>query len=60
MKKKIKDLTIKEFYKKINDTLNDVKKSGLYKGKNPLTFVRDISIKQYLEENGEKEVEVDE
>lgn len=55
MKKKIKDLTIKEFYKMMTDNIEEMKEFTL--GKDPLDYLQDISIEQYLKENGDREVD---
>lgn len=57
-KKKIKDLTLKEFYLWQVQQLENAKPFCF--GRNPLEFVRDISITQYLKERGDMEVEVEE
>ena len=57
-KKKIKDLTLKEFYLWQVEQLKKARPFCF--GRDPLEFVRDITVTEYLKERGDMEVEVEE
>lgn len=57
--KKIKDLTLKEFYLWLIKQV-EVAKTLCLRGENPIDCFRKISITQYLKEKGDMEVEVPE
>lgn len=57
MKKKIKDLTVKEFYIWLTKELEEIRPYCF--GENPLNMLKDQTVIKYLEEHGDKEIEVD-